>query len=129
VTYLLDTQIVLWLSGEPEKLSATARRVIEDPQSELRFSPVSILEISIKRAKGRGDFLADPFELSFALPEHEILELPVSSLHAAHVSLLALIHKDPFDRLLLAQAVAEDIVLFTTDRLLIQYPSNVMDAR
>lgn len=122
---LLDTQILLWSAGQPEQLSAAARKLLDDPQNELLFSAASLWEIAIKNALGRPDFRVDPRMLRRGLLDNGYLELPVSSQHAVEIDTLPPIHKDPFDRLLLAQAQCEGILLVTSDALLAKYPGPV----
>jgi PIN domain nuclease of toxin-antitoxin system len=119
---LLDTHLLLWASGQPEKLSAEARALLEDPRHELAFSAASLWEISIKRGLGRADFRVDPRLLRRGLLDNGYRELAVTSEHAVALELLPPLHKDPFDRMLLAQALAEGITLLTSDEQLAQYP-------
>lgn len=122
---LLDTQLLLWAAGDPSRLSAVARALIEGPDNELFFSAVSLWEISIKRGLGRSDFQADPRVLRRGLLDNGYRELPVTSEHAVAIEGLPPIHKDPFDRMLVAQATAEGITLLTADSLVAQYPGPV----
>jgi PIN domain nuclease of toxin-antitoxin system len=125
VKLLLDTQILLWAAGEPEKLSASARQLLNDPQSELLFSAASLWEISIKRSLGREDFRVEPRLLRRGLLDNGYEELSVTSQHAVSVDGLPPLHKDPFDRLLMAQALSEGITLVTADATLAAYPGPV----
>lgn len=118
---LLDTNILLWIAGVPEKLPSAARLIIERPENQLIVSAASIWEVAIKRGLGRHDFTADPQLLRRGMLENGYEELPISGMHAAAVDLLPLIHKDPFDRILIAQAQVEGLRLLTTDRRLAQY--------
>ncbi|MGP0059667.1 MAG: type II toxin-antitoxin system VapC family toxin [Beijerinckiaceae bacterium] len=122
---LLDTHLLLWAAGQPEHLSAAARAMIDDPQNELLFSAASLWEISIKRGLGRKDFQADPRLLRRGLLENDYLELPITSEHAVAIDVLPPIHKDPFDRILIAQSMVEGITLLTVDSLVAQYPGPV----
>ncbi|MGO9004309.1 MAG: type II toxin-antitoxin system VapC family toxin [Beijerinckiaceae bacterium] len=122
---LLDTRLLLWAAGQPEHLSATARELIDDPQNELLFSAASLWEISIKRGLGRKDFQADPRLLRRGLLENDYRELPITSAHAVAIDVLPAIHKDPFDRILVAQSIVEGITLLTVDSLVAQYPGPV----
>lgn len=122
---MLDTQLLLWAAGEPSRLSAVARALIEGPDNELFFSAVSLWEISIKRGLGRSDFQADPRVLRRGLLDNGYSELPVTSEHAVAIEGLPPIHKDPFDRMLVAQATVEGITLLTADSLVAQYPGPV----
>lgn len=122
---LLDTHLLLWAAGQPEKLSPTACALLHDPQNELFFSSASLWEVSIKRGLGRGDFLVDPTLLRRGLLDNGYSELPITSEHAVAVDGLPPIHKDPFDRILVAQAMAEGITLLTVDSTVAQYPGPV----
>jgi len=121
VKLLLDTQILLWAAGQPERLSKSARKLLDDPRNELVFSAASLWEIAIKRTLGREDFRVEPRVLRRGLLDNGYSELPISSQHAVSIDTLPPLHKDPFDRLLLAQALTEGITLLTADRQLSQY--------
>ncbi len=123
--FLLDTQILLWAAGQPERLSVAARKLLEDPRSELLFSAASLWEIAIKRSLGREDFRVEPRLLRRGLLDNGYTELPITSQHAVDIDSLPLLHKDPFDRLLLAQAVGEGITLVTSDAQLARFPGPV----
>ncbi|HSY50686.1 MAG TPA: type II toxin-antitoxin system VapC family toxin [Thermoanaerobaculia bacterium] len=118
---LLDTQILLWAAGQPERLSAAARRLLNDPGNELLFSAASLWEVAIKNTLGREDFRVEPRLLRRGLLDNDYVELPVTSQHAVNIDGLPLLHKDPFDRLLLAQAISEGITLLTADKQLAEY--------
>ena len=122
---LLDTYLLLWAAGQPEQLSAAARELIEDPQNELYFSSASLWEVAIKRGLGRSDFCVDPRVLRRGLLDNGYCELSITSDHAVAIDGLPPIHKDPFDRILLAQAMVEGVVLITADPLVSQYPGSV----
>ena len=122
---LLDTHVLLWAAGSPERLSATARVLLEDPQNELLFSAASLWEIVIKCGLGRSDFHVDARVLRRSLLDNGYQELAISSEHAVFIDSLPPIHKDPFDRILVAQATFEGITLLTADALLAQYPGPV----
>ena len=122
---LLDTHLLLWAAGEPDRLSADARTLIEAPENELFFSAASLWEIAIKRGLGRGDFQVDARLLRRGLLDNGYSELPIGSEHAVAVDSLPSIHKDPFDRMLVAQAMVEGITLLTTDSFVAQYPGPV----
>jgi PIN domain nuclease of toxin-antitoxin system len=125
VKLLLDTHVLLWAAGDPKRLSKTARRLIENPENELLFSAASLWEISIKRALGRTDFQVDARLLRRGLLDNGYTELAISGEHAVGIESLPPIHKDPFDRLLVAQAVAEGITLLTNDATLQRYPGPI----
>lgn len=118
---LLDTHILLWALGQPAKLPAAARALLEDPGNEVLFSAASIWEIAIKAQAGRFGFSVSPAEIAAAAVESGFDELPVRAAHAAAVHELPLHHRDPFDRLLLAQAIGEPARLLTVDRALAKY--------
>jgi PIN domain nuclease of toxin-antitoxin system len=122
---LLDTHLLLWAAGEPERLSASARGLIEDEDNELLFSPASLWEIVIKRGSGRSDFRADARLLRRGLLDNGYSELPIISDHVVATESLPPIHKDPFDRILVAQATVEGITLLTGDLVVAQYPGPV----
>lgn len=122
---LLDTHLLLWAAGQSDRLSPTARRLIAAPSNELLFSAASIWEVAIKRGLGRSDFQADPRLLRRGLLDNGYIELPVLSDHIVAIDSLPPIHKDPFDRLLIAQATVEGITLLTVDSVVGQYPGPV----
>jgi PIN domain nuclease of toxin-antitoxin system len=121
VKLLLDTQLLLWAAGQPERLSAKARKQINNPKNELLFSAASLWEIASKNSLGREDFRVEPRLLRRGLLDNGYVELPVTSQHAVNIDGLAPLHKDPFDRLLLAQALTEGVTLLTSDAQLAQY--------
>ena len=118
---LLDTQLLLWAAGQPERLSPRAKRQLNDPANELLFSAASIWEITIKTSLGRDDFRVEPRVLRRGLLDNGYVELPITSEHAVNVNAFPPLHKDPFDRLLLAQALVEGITLLTADAQLARY--------
>jgi len=122
---LLDTHLLLWAAGQPNRLSAKARRLIDSPANELLFSAASIWEVAVKRGLGRTDFQADPRLLRRGLLDNGYSELPILSGHVVAIDSLPPIHKDPFDRLLVAQAVVEGITLLTADSMVVQYPGPI----
>jgi len=123
---LLDTHLLLWAAGQPEKLSASARDLLTTSDNILFFSAASIWEIVIKRGLGREDFRVDPYRLRRMLIVCEYAELSVTAEHALMVDRLPLLHKDPFDRLLIAQARAEGMLLLTVDSSVSQYQESVL---
>lgn len=122
---LLDTHLLLWAAGQPERLSKTARTLLEDKRNDLFFSAVSILEIAIKRGLGRNDFRAEPRSIRRELLDNGYSELPITGEHALAFEILPPIHKDLFDRILVAQALAEGITLLTADPVVAKYPGPV----
>lgn len=122
---LLDTHLLLWAAGHPERLSKEAQSMITEPRNELWFSAASLWEITIKHGLGRRDFRADPHVLRRGLLENGYAELPITSQHAMATAHLPPIHKDPFDRVLVAQAESEGALLLTSDELVARYPGPV----
>jgi len=122
---LLDTHVLLWAAGEPERLPAAARELIEDPQADLLFSPASLWEVAIKRSLDREDFRVDPRLLRRGLLDNGYAELPITSEHAVALVGLPPIHKDPFDRMLVAQATIAGIELLTVDEVVARYPGPI----
>ncbi len=125
---LLDTHVLLWAAGEPEKLSAKTRSLLTSPENTLLFSAASIWEIVIKLGLGREDFKVDPYLLRKMMVLHGYLELPVTAEHALRVEALPLLHKDPFDRILIAQAKTERISLLSADANVLQYGESILRA-
>lgn len=122
---LLDTHLLLWAAGQPEKLSAPARELLQEPANQLVFSSASIWEITIKNRLGRSDFSVDPRRLWRMLLANGYRELTVSGEHTIAVDDLPLLHKDPFDRILVAQVTVESMLLVTADHVLAEYGQNV----
>lgn len=125
---LLDTHVLLWAAGEPEKLSAKARSLLSSPENTLLFSAASIWEIVIKLGLGREDFKVDPHLLRKMMVLHGYIELSVTAEHALRVDTLPLLHKDPFDRILIAQAKTEGITLLSADANVLQYEGSILRA-
>jgi PIN domain nuclease of toxin-antitoxin system len=122
---LLDTHLLLWAAGSPDKLSPTARRLIGDPGNTLAFSAASLWEIVIKRGLRKTDFRVDPHMLRRGLLSHGYVELAITSEHVIEVDALPAIHADPFDRILVAQSIVERMTLLTSDRTLGKYPAEI----
>jgi PIN domain nuclease of toxin-antitoxin system len=122
---LLDTHLLLWAAGQPARLSADTRALLETTENELFFSAASLWEIVIKRGLAREDFKVDARLLRRGLLDNGYSELPIASDHVVAIECLPSIHKDPFDRILLAQAQVEGITLLTADPTLAQYPGPV----
>ena len=122
---LLDTHLLLWAAGQPDRLSKAARDLIEADGAELIFSTASLWEIVIKRGLGREDFRVDARLLRRGLLDNGYGELPIASEHVVAVDTLPPLHKDPFDRVLIAQALVEGIILLTTDEVVACYPAPV----
>jgi PIN domain nuclease of toxin-antitoxin system len=122
---LLDTHVLLWAAGEPKRLSRRARALLNDSDNELLFSVASLWEVAIKRGLGRSDFQVDARLLRRGLLDNGYSELPIVSEHVVATEGLPAIHKDPFDRVLVAQATVEGVILLTTDSLVAQYPGPI----
>jgi PIN domain nuclease of toxin-antitoxin system len=118
---LVDTHLLLWATAKSRRLPKEARRLLEDPGNEVFFSAASLWEIVIKAALRRPDFKVDVSLLRSALVEMGFAEFPVSGAHAERLASLPPLHKDPFDRMLVAQSLAEPLVLLTNDGTLAGY--------
>jgi PIN domain nuclease of toxin-antitoxin system len=115
VAYLLDTQLVLWAAVEPERLSAKASKLLRDRREHIAFSLASIWEIAIKTSLKRPDFSVDPAALHSGLLAAGFAELALAPKHLFRVATLPWVHRDPFDRLLVAQAIEEGMTLLSVD--------------
>ncbi len=122
---LLDTHLLLWAAEDSDRLSKAARTLIADPGNVLLFSAASLWEITIKRGLGRADFEVEPRLLRRALLDNGYDELAITSEHAVSVESLPPLHKDPFDRLLIAQATVEGITLLTANQRVGDYPGPI----
>ncbi len=122
---LLDTHLLLWAAGMPERLGEQARELLADPANDLVFSAASLWEVSIKCGLGRNDFRVEPRLLRRGLLDNGYAELPISSQHAVGIASLPPLHKDPFDRLLVAQATLEGLLLLTSDSAVAAYPGPI----
>jgi PIN domain nuclease of toxin-antitoxin system len=118
---LLDTHVLLWALDEPARLGWRIRDLLEDPTNEVLFSAASIWEIAIKVRLGRADFLISPEGIAKSAQATGFIELPVYAVTASRVADLPLHHRDPFDRLLVAQAMAEPARFYTADAQLAPY--------
>lgn len=118
---LLDTHLLLWAAGAPRRLPAAARKLINEPDNALLYSAASLWEVAIKRALGRKDFRVEPRLLRRGLLENGYAELAVTGEHAVAVDSLPLLHRDPFDRILIAQSIVEGVTLLTADPQVAQY--------
>jgi len=125
VKLLLDTHLLLWAAGEPDRLPLSAVAEIDNASNDLLFSPASLWEVAIKRGLGRDDFTIDPRLLRRGLLDNGYQELPITSEHAVAIDGLPPIHKDPFDRILVAQAIVEGITLLTVDDVVAHYPGPI----
>ena len=122
---LLDTHVLLWAAGASGRLPDEGRALLEQPDTQPVFSAASIWEVAIKSGMGRADFDVDPHLLRRGLLEHGYTELAVTGAHAVAVALLPPLHKDPFDRILIAQAQVEGITLLTADKIVGRYPGPI----
>jgi PIN domain nuclease of toxin-antitoxin system len=125
VKLLLDTHLLIWAAEGSKRVPRAARALMADPENELLFGVASLWEIVIKRGLKRPDFQVDARVLRRGLIDNGYRELPILSEHAVAVDALPPIHKDPFDRLLIAQATVEGITLLTDDVIVAQYPGPV----
>ncbi len=122
---LLDTHILLWVAGQPDRLSEECREMLLNPANTLIFSAASLWEITIKTGIGRSDFNVDPIRLRKMLLLNTYRELPISSEHATALIALPLLHKDPFDRMLITQARIEGLILITSDAKVSAYGEGI----
>ena len=118
---LLDTHLLLWAVASSRRLSSEARSLLEDPGNDAFYSAASLWEIAIKAALRRKDFRVDLPLMHSALSAMELTELRVTSEHAMRVRELPPVHRDPFDRMLVAQSLVEPMVLLTNDAVLARY--------
>ncbi len=122
---LLDTHLLLWAAGQPDQLSVVSSTLINEPKNELFFSSASLWEIIIKHGLGRPDFQVDARLLRRGLLDNGYRELVVTSEHVLAIGDFPSIHKDPFDRILVAQSMVEGITLLTVDPLVARYPGPI----
>jgi len=123
--FLLDTHLLIWAVDETRHLSPETNAALSDVRNEIFFSAASLCEIAIKANLGRPDFQVDPNLLNRELIHFGYTELPITTAHAVAIFGLPMIHKDPFDRLLVAQAIVEGITLLTVDATLAKYPGPI----
>lgn len=123
---MLDTHVLLWANADPERLGPAATLLLVDPSTELKISSVTVAELVIKRSIGK---LSMPVPVVALLDAISAVPLPLGVEHAEAVGRLPLLHRDPFDRLLAAQADVEGLVLLTADERLLAYPVDTLDAR
>lgn len=119
--FLLDTDVLLWALGAPHRLSAATRATIEDEENEVLFSAGSIWEIAIKKQIGRLRSALLPEDIVSAAKDTGFEELPIRSNAASHIAKLPMHHRDPFDRILISQAMCEPARLLTADKMLTRY--------
>ena len=123
--FLVDTQLLLWNVYGSRKLPARVARLFGDGRHQFFYSAASLLEIAINAARGLDDFAADAGEIRDALEQNGFHELPVAGQHAVALAALPPIHADPFDRMLIAQAMVEPMALITSDERLAAYPGTI----
>jgi len=116
---LLDTHAFLWCLSETGILRTASRAAIEDPRNQIFVSAISAWEITVKRLKGK---MEAPDDLAVLVDEKGFTHLPLTFHHAELAARLPRHHKDPFDRLLVCQAIEHGMTLLTSDRLIAQYP-------
>jgi len=126
VRLLPDTHLLLWAAFEPGKVPRKAEALLNDMGNQLFFSAASIWEVAIKTARGLADFQVNAARLRMGLLQNGYSEIPVTGAHAVAVAGLPMLHKDPFDRLLVAQAGAEGLMLLTSDKILAAYPGSIL---
>ena len=120
---LVDTHLLLWAVASSRRLPKRARSAIVDPANEVFYSAASVWEVAIKSGLRRRDFTVNVSAFVRALGQGGFIELPVTATHASRVAALPSVHRDPFDRMLVAQAVAEPMTLLTNDPVLQGYGS------
>ena len=124
---LLDTCAFLWITTDDAQLSESARQIFKNPNNEIFLSSVSAWEIIVKNSIGKLPLpsLAEEFIYSQRL-KHEIDTLPLTEKAVFHLNKLPNHHKDPFDRMLICQAIENDLTILTNDSLIVQYPVNTV---
>lgn len=125
MTFLLDTHFVLWLPIGGRGISRSARRLVNESTNRLLFSAASLWEIALKRARYRGNYAFDPRVIRKQLLENGFDELPITGQHVVIADSLPRIHKNPLDRLIIAQALVEGITLLTADETIARYPGSI----
>ena len=124
--FLVDTQLLVWAADEPERLSARAIEILSDPANALNMSLVSFWELSIKFRLGRSDFDVPPWELRSLWLQRGLDEIAIKPAHVFAVAGLPLLHRDPFDRLLVVTARVEGLTLLTADTQLPAYSADII---
>jgi PIN domain nuclease of toxin-antitoxin system len=125
VNLLLDTQVLIWCLAADRRLKRAARQAIEDDSNRVWVSAASAWEIEIKSALGK---LRVPDDLLTQMSANDFDELPIRMEHALYLRHLPALHRDPFDRILIAQAVCEGLTMVTADPVLREYPVRVIRA-
>lgn len=123
---LLDTHVLIWKADAPERLTSKGRRMLSEVENVIFFTVVSLWEIGVKRGLGRRDFNFDPKILRRELLVRGFRELPLSAEHVLSIERLPKLHRDPFDRLLICQSLAEGLTLLSHDERVLQYPVNLL---
>lgn len=123
--YLVDTHVLIWLAVDSPRLSDVVRDLLSDPDNSIFFSAISIFEIAVKEQLSKRGFNVEASAIRRMMIENDFVELSVTGLHAAHVATLPLVHRDPFDRLLVAQAMMEGFTLMTADEQIARYPGPI----
>jgi PIN domain nuclease of toxin-antitoxin system len=121
---LLDTHILLWWLNDDERLSANARQIIQNPDNAIYVSHVSLWEIQIKTMTGKLN--ADLEVIIQQLPKNSFQQLPTHASHILTLAKLPLLHQDPFDRMLIAQAISEPLHLMTHDKNVSLYNESII---
>jgi PIN domain nuclease of toxin-antitoxin system len=124
--FLFDTHIAIWTLFNDYRLNPSAREIVSNPENEFVFSVCNIWEIAIKRGINASGFQHNPREIRQYLLRNGCEELSIQSRHVVEVDSLPPIHKDPFDRILIAQAMVEGITLLTADSVIAQYPGPIL---
>lgn len=125
---LLDTHVVLWAATDSPRLTSRMRSILEATGNILTVSAATHWEISVKNSLARPDFDVDLTALRAGLLTNGYVELPVTAGHAAVLAGLPDLHRDPFDRMLIAQALSEGLTLVTADQKILQYPVATIEA-
>lgn len=120
--YLIDTHVLIWQLNEPEKLSDTVRNIIIHSNDDMVVSVASLWEIAIKAGLGRLELKISFSEMQTVLENYNIRILNIHLAHLEQYRSLSFIHKDPFDRILIAQALSDNLVILTKDQAIQQYP-------
>lgn len=126
MTYLFDTHLLIWVINEPERIPEQIAIMMQEGSPGRHFSAAAIWECSVKSALGRDDFDIDPHVLRTILLKAGFNEIVINGQHGLAVRYMPLIHRDPFDRIMIAQANVEGLTLVTADAILAQYPARVM---
>ncbi|HEY3768631.1 MAG TPA: type II toxin-antitoxin system VapC family toxin [Candidatus Angelobacter sp.] len=125
--YLLDTAVLLWSVDDLQKLNTRTRQILENRREELFLSPVVSWEIVIKVTRGKLTLARTVSEtLNLAFAKFGMQSLPITHAHSLTLGELPSVHNDPFDRMLVAQAKNEGMILVTADAILEKYPVEIM---